>query len=73
MNKIDLNKYSKKELIQILECYNTYIIAFEEDRWDSDAYPTCLEEFLANEYQYMLNDGYTSYSEWLDYLRETDD
>ena len=30
---MDLNKYSKKELIQILECYNTYIIAFEEDRW----------------------------------------
>ena len=53
---MNLKKYSKQELIQILESYNTYIIAFGEERWDLDAYPVCLEEFLDNEYQYMLND-----------------
>ena len=46
----DLNKLSKKDLIQLIRTYDRYIIRFEEDRWDSDAYPVCLEEFMNNEY-----------------------
>lgn len=68
---MNLNKYSKKELIQILECYDRYIIEFGDNRCDLDAYPVCLAEFLDNEYQDMLDESFLASRKWLsDYLDE---
>lgn len=68
---MNLNKYSKKELIQILRCYDRYIIEFGDNRCDSDSYPVCLAEFIDNEYQDMLDESFSAENKWLDdYLDE---
>ena len=50
---MNINKYSKQELIQIIKCYDQYI----QDWLDTDEdlragqEPVCIYEFIDNEYQ----------------------
>lgn len=61
-----MQKYNKHELIQIITCYDQYIQSFYEDEcMDVNRYPVCVQEFIDNEYQLMLDDGYNNYTEWL--------
>lgn len=57
MNNIkkELNKLTKKELINLIDTYDTYIIEFFDNNQGykliDDVCPACLMEFFDNEYQ----------------------
>lgn len=60
--KKELNKLTKKELIDLIDSYDTYIINFcdnnEGARLNYDCTPCCLMEFYDNEYQDILENRY---------------
>lgn len=67
----DLNKYSKKDLIQIIKCYDQYIADwFLDECHDDGEEPVCIQEFIDFEYQEMLDAGYTDYNEYMDFVIE---
>ena len=61
MNK-ELNKLTKKELIDLIDCYDSYIIDFCDrntgHKLCEDVCPCCLMEFYDNEYQIILDNRY---------------
>lgn len=66
-----LNKYSKQELIQIIKCYNQYIIDwFLDECHEEGEEPVCVQEFIDFEYQEMLDAGYTDYNEYMSFVTE---
>lgn len=62
-----MKDYSKKELIQIIKCYDQYIQDWfdEEEDLRAGQEPVCIYEFIENEYQEMLDAGYTDYNEYI--------
>ena len=64
---MNINKYSKQELIQIIKCYDQYI----QDWLDTDEdlragqEPVCVYEFIDNEYQEMLDAGYDDFNNYI--------
>ena len=66
-----LNKYSKKELIQIIKCYNQYLVDwFSDECHDEGEEPVCIYEFIDLEYQEMLDAGYTDYNDYMSFVEE---
>lgn len=64
---MDLTKYSKQELIQIMKCYDQYIqdwLDIDEELREGQE-PVCLYEFIDNEYQEMLDAGYDNYNSFI--------
>lgn len=49
----DLNRYSKQELIKIIQAYNNYIIDFYDEH-DCDSCPVCLNEFIDNDLEFYI-------------------
>ena len=64
---MDINNYSKQELIQIINCYDQYIQDWLDEDEDLRAgqEPVCLYEFIDNEYQEMLDAGYDNYNDFI--------
>lgn len=47
---MELNEYTKPELIDIIVAYNKYVMTFYEEH-DEGSHPVCIYEFIDNEYQ----------------------
>ena len=64
---MDINKYSKQELIQIIKCYDQYLQDWFDEDEDLRAgqEPVCIYEFIDNEYQEMLDAGYKNYNDFI--------
>lgn len=62
-----LDKYSKKDLIQIIKCYDQYIQDWFDEDEDLRAgqEPASIYEFIDNEYQEMLEAGYDNYNDFI--------
>lgn len=64
---MNINNYSKQELIQIIKCYDQYIQDWFDEDEDLRAgqEPVSIYEFIDNEYQEMLEAGYDNYNDYI--------
>lgn len=66
-----MENYSKQKLLQIIKCYDQYIVDWflDEDHEEGEQ-PVCIQEFADFEYQEMLEAGYTDYNEYMSFTEE---